>query len=92
MTLDEIILSGPPNTLLAPICAKEVYVLRTIGTRWQRFVGEVREAQEEAMAMPTGFGLIETRLIVTRKYHDDNVINTAVHEILIPPELFQWPL
>lgn len=90
--LDEIILGAPPGTLLTPICAREVYVLRTIGTRWQHFVREVREAQAFASNHPTGFGDINTSVMVLRKYREDSVIGTLAQEIVLPPELFQWPL
>lgn len=91
-TLDELILKLPAGSLLVPICAKEVYVLRTIGTRWQSVVKTVVAAHGELMAHPAGFGQTDFKLYVTRKYMRDNVISSVGQEIELPQDIFEWPL
>lgn len=91
-SLDELILNYPPGTLLTPICAKEVFVLRTIGTRWQNVARTVAQAHGELMQYPSGFGGTDMKLYITRKYMDGSVVKTVGQEIAIPQELFTWPL
>jgi hypothetical protein len=90
--LDQLILSNPPGTLLVPVCAKELFVLRTVGINWQRLVKQVVEAHQELMANPTGFGPVDMKIYVTRKYTEDNVMSTMGQSIDLPLELFEWPL
>lgn len=91
--LDQLILGNPPGSLLVPLCAKEVLVLRILGSRWQTLSKSVVAAHSELMAHPTGFGAVDTKMYLTRKYSQDNVImGTQVHEIELSPELFVWPL
>ncbi len=91
-SLDELILAYPPGTLLTPICAKEVYVLRSIGVNWQRLLKPVTEAHAELMAHPEGFGPVDFKLYVTRKVRTGSVIQTAGQSIDVPQEIFEWPL
>ena len=90
--LDSLILRSPQGTILTPICAKEVFVLRTIGIRWQQFVGVATQAQKELMAQPGGFGPADFRLYVTRKSIKEAVISTTGQVVELPQELFEWPL
>lgn len=91
-SLDEMILSLPQGSLLTPICAKEVYVLRTLGVNWQRLLKPVSEAHRELMADPNGFGPVDMKLYVTRKIRTGSVIQTAGQSIDVPQEIFEWPL
>lgn len=91
-SLDEMILNLPHKSLLTPLCAKEVYVLRTIGTNWQRLLKPVTEAHREMMAHPQGFGPVDFKLYVTRKVTQDSVIQTVGQSIDVPQEIFEWPL
>lgn len=90
--IDHLILDYPPGTVLVPICGKEVLVLRTLGTRWQRLATAVAKEHASQMAHPTGFGAIDIKLFMSRKYTQDSVIATQVSEIDIPEEFFEWPL
>lgn len=91
-SLDKMILSGPPGALLTPLCAKEVYVLRTIGMNWQRLLKPVTEAHRELMADPQGFGPVDFKLYVTRKVRTGSIIQTIGQSIDVPQEIFEWPL
>lgn len=91
-SLDHMILTLPQGSLLAPICAKEVYVLRTIGVNWQRLLKPVAEAHREMMEHPEGFGPVDFKLYVTRKIRTGSVIQTAGQSIDVPQEIFEWPL
>lgn len=91
-SLDELILNAPQGTLLTPICAKEAYVLRTIGVNWQRLLKPTMEAYNELQAHPGGFGPIDFKLYVTRKVRTGSVIQTAGQSIDVPQEIFEWPL
>jgi hypothetical protein len=91
-SLDELILKAPTGTLLTPICAKEVLVLRTLGTRWQNVTRTVVRAHNEVIAQGGGFGPVDFKLYITRKYMDGNVVKTIGQEIAIPQEFFTWPL
>lgn len=91
-SLDEMILSLPPGSLLTPICAKEVYVLRSIGTNWQRLLKPVAEAHKELLAHQEGFGPVDFKLYVTRKVRTGSVIQTVGQSIDVPQEIFEWPL
>lgn len=91
-SLDELILGGAPGSLLTPICAKEVYVLRTIGINWQRLLKPVTQAHQELLANPQGFGPIDFKLYVTRKIAEGSVIQTIGQSIDVPQEIFEWPL
>lgn len=90
--LDRLIFKAPRNTLLVPVCAKELFVLRTLGTRWQDLTKALTVAYTDLKECPTGFGQIDVKLYVTRKYTQDNVVGTKVHELDLPQELFVWPL
>lgn len=87
-----MILGHPPGTLLTPICAKEVYVLRSIGINWQKLLKPVSEAHTELMAHPEGFGPVDFKLYVTRKTRTGSVIQTVGQSIDVPKEIFEWPL
>ena len=89
---DRIILQGPHNTLLVPICAKEVYVLRTIGVKWSRAAEAAAQMHKELMAHPLGFGPVDFKLYVTRKVTQDAVIQTVGQSLDLPQEIFEWPL
>lgn len=91
-SLDQLILGHPPGTLLTPICAKEVYVLRSIGTNWQRLLKPATEAHRELMSHPAGFGPCDFKLYVTRKVLEGSVIQTVGQSIDVPQEIFEWPL
>lgn len=91
-SLDRMILDLPPGSLLTPICAKEVYVLRTIGVNWQRLLKPVAEAHQELLAHPEGFGPVDFKLYVTRKIRTGSLIHTAGQSIDVPQEIFEWPL
>lgn len=91
-SLDELILSGPQHALLTPICAKEVYVLRTIGINWQRLLKPVTEAHRELLAIQQGFGPVDFKLYLTRKVMEGSVIQTIGQSIDVPQEIFEWPL
>ena len=91
-SLDELILNAPQGTLLAPICAKEVFVLRTIGTRWQHLLKPVTDAHRELMAHEHGFGAVDFKLYLTRKAVVGSVIQTVGQSIDVPQEIFEWPL
>ena len=91
-SLDELILNAPPGSLLTPICAKEVFVLRSIGTNWQRLLRPTTEAHHELMAHPEGFGPVDFKLYVTRKVRTGSVIQTVGQSIDVPQEIFEWPL
>lgn len=91
-SLDEMILSLPQGSLLTPICAKEVYVLRTIGVNWQQLLKPVTEAHRDMMAHPTGFGPVDFKLYVTRKVTEGSLIQTVGQSINVPQEIFEWPL
>lgn len=91
-SLDELILGHPPGTLLTPICAKEVYVLRSIVTNWRHLLKPVTEAHRELMAHPEGFGPVDFKLYVTRKVRTGSVIQTTGQSIDVPQEIFEWPL
>lgn len=91
-SLDQMILTLPHGSLLTPICAKEVYVLRTIGTNWQRLLKPVTEAHREMIEHPEGFGPVDFKLYVTRKIRTGSVIHTAGQSIDVPQEIFEWPL
>lgn len=90
--IDHLILNYPPGSVLVPICAKEVLVLRTLGMRWQRLTTTVAKEHESQMKHPTGFGPVTVQLYVSRKYTQDNVIGNQLTEIAIPEEFFEWPL
>lgn len=91
-SLDQLILAYPPGTLLTPICAKEVYVLRTIGVNWQKLLKPITEAHRDLMAHPAGFGPVDFKLYVTRKVTEGSVIQTVGQSIDVPQEIFEWPL
>lgn len=91
-SLDEMILSLPPGSLLTPICAKEVFVLRTIGVNWQRLLKPATEAHRELLAHPEGFGPVDFKLYVTRKVTQGALIQTVGQSIDVPQEIFEWPL
>lgn len=91
-SLDEMIFSRPPGSLLTPICAREVYVLRTIGVNWQRLLKPVVEAHRELMTNPQGFGPVDFKLYITRKIVEGSVIQTVGQSIDVPQEIFEWPL
>lgn len=91
-SLDERILGSPPGSLLVPTCAKELFVLRTIGTRWQGLVKTVMLAYNELMQHPGGFGSIDFKLYIGRRYREGNVVKTVAQEITVPQEVFEWPL
>lgn len=91
-SLDKMILERPPGSLLTPICAKEVYVLRTIGINWQRLLKPVTEAHRDLMAHPQGFGPVDFKLYVTRKVTEGSVIQTVGQSVDVPQEIFEWPL
>lgn len=91
-SLDAMILSMPPGSLLTPICAKEVYVLRTIGINWQRLLKPVAEAHREIITHPQGFGPVDFKLYVTRKVAEGSLIQTIGQSIDVPQEIFEWPL
>lgn len=91
-SLDDLILSAPHRALLVPMCAKEVLVLRMLGTRWQGLTAQVVQAHSELMAHPEGFGAVDFKLFATRKYMEGNVMKTLGQSIDIPQEFFTWPL
>lgn len=91
-SLDEMILSLPPGSMLTPICAKEVYILRTIGVNWQKLLKPVTEAHRDLMAHSAGFGPVDFKLYVTRKVTEGSVIQTVGQSIDVPQEIFEWPL
>jgi len=90
--IDRLILGNPPGTLLVPMCAKEALVLRTLGIRWQRLTTSVTQGYREQMAHPTGFGAVDIKLYLSRKYTEGKIIATQVSEIDIPQDFFEWPL
>lgn len=91
-SLDQLILGLPPGTLLAPICAKEVYVLRSIGVNWQRLLKPVTEAHRDLINHPQGFGPVDFKLYATRKVTEGSVIQTVGQSIDVPQDIFEWPL
>jgi hypothetical protein len=90
--LDELILGSSSGSFLTPICAKEAFVLRTISIRWQSVARTVAQAHSELMQHRDGFGGVDFKLYVTRKYTEGNVVKTVGQEIAIPQEFFTWPL
>lgn len=91
-SLDQLILGHPPGTLLVPVCAKELLVLRILGSRWQRLTKAVVDARDEQIANPTGFGPVEFKFYVARKMTKDNVVGSQMDEIDLPQDFFEWPL
>lgn len=91
-SLDQIIRGSAPGALLTPICAKEVYTLRTIGVNWQRLLKPVTEAHQDLMAHPQGFGPVDFKLYATRKIVQGSVIQTVGQSVDVPQEIFEWPL
>jgi hypothetical protein len=90
--LDRIIMQQPQGTILAPMCAKEVYVLRTVGMKWSRVAEAVAQIHRELMAHPAAFGPLDFKLYVTRKASQGSVIQTIGQSLDLPQEVFEWPL
>lgn len=77
--------------VLTTIDAQEAHLLRTVGTDWHKFLGNVKRAYEETMATPGGYGPVRVMLVMTRQVNQDNVLNTVAVQCEIPHEMLQWP-
>ncbi len=91
-SLDQMILGSQQGTLLTPVCAKEVYVLRTVGIKWQQLAKIAADAHKDLMQHPGGIGSVDFMLYITRKVSQGSVIQTVEQSIQIPREIFEWPL